>query len=81
MRHIKLFENYNKPANKKYQQWVIQDEDGLYYADDASRKEPGWVENRNLAAYYNYAQAERLLPTLKKKGLTVVDGILPEKKK
>ena len=60
-------------ANKRYNQWVIVNKDGLFYMCDMINK--GWGKEKNRAAFYNYKGAENAIKNLGIDGLKVVDGV------
>lgn len=58
-------------ANKKFNQWVIQNSDGHYYKSDGKT----WTSNPELGSFYNYDNAVKKISLLKNESLKVVDGI------
>lgn len=60
-------------AGKKYNQWLIQNADGLYYKSDITGT--GWVANPYQGAFYNYDAASKIIPILGIGNLKVADGI------
>ena len=60
-------------ADKRYNQWVIENKDGLFYMSNVLNK--GWTKDKNQAAYYNYRGAEQKIKDLGIDGLKIIDGV------